>query len=363
MTLFQQQTIFELPLSKDYVRHWGPVEAVRELVQNSLDSESPFEWWINIETGSVTLTSKHSRLPPESLLLGHTTKAEDPATIGKFGEGYKIALLVLHRNGVQVRILNQEYEWVPEFRPNKMYNGAELLCVVQTKLPKRNEGLTFEVKGLSGDDLLRIIDGCLHFQRDLGPTYETPQGRILPERPGKLYVGGLYICETGLTHGYDVKPEHIKLERDRQTVSDWDLKLLTAKMWFDAGPDFLRQVAEMIEAGVSDLQYAEFSTPAIVKEALWDLWKERHPGAVAVKSQEELQRLVDSGMTKVVVVNSTVHTILNSTQQYRERAVVQVDTPRQVLDKWFTANHRRILPGAAETFLKILEQSNKWRLK
>lgn len=41
-----QSKSYELPLARDYVRHWGVTEAVRELLQNMLDSESPNEFSI-----------------------------------------------------------------------------------------------------------------------------------------------------------------------------------------------------------------------------------------------------------------------------------------------------------------------------
>lgn len=36
--------IYPLSLTKDYVSRWGMVEAVRELIQNSLDSSAPFKY-------------------------------------------------------------------------------------------------------------------------------------------------------------------------------------------------------------------------------------------------------------------------------------------------------------------------------
>ena len=58
---------------------------------------------------------------------------------------------------------------------------------------------------------------------------------MLMSKHGKLYVGGLYICSTNMKYGYDVEPKHINLERDRQTVSNWDLQDITTKIWFDTG--------------------------------------------------------------------------------------------------------------------------------
>lgn len=101
------QSKFELSISTGYVPDWGIVEAFRELYQNAIDNETinpenkaSFSFVQEDEkTGTVRITNKTSVLTKESLLLGSTTKANDENTIGKHGEGYKIAFMVLLRNG------------------------------------------------------------------------------------------------------------------------------------------------------------------------------------------------------------------------------------------------------------------------
>ena len=77
--------VYELPISIDYVQHWGMAEAIREIIQNALDSESPFAY--TLEDNTLTISSSHARLEPTSLLLGSTTKADNKEAIGSFGEG------------------------------------------------------------------------------------------------------------------------------------------------------------------------------------------------------------------------------------------------------------------------------------
>ena len=96
---------YELSLVKTYVSRWGMAEAVRELIQNALDSESPFIYEFEREADglwALRLTSEFTVLTPQTLLLGTTSKAEAEDAIGSFGEGYKIAFLVLTRAGYDV---------------------------------------------------------------------------------------------------------------------------------------------------------------------------------------------------------------------------------------------------------------------
>ena len=69
---------FALSLTRNYVSRWGAVEAIRELIQNALDSESPFVYEF-IESGEglgLKLNSEFTVLTPQTLLLGATSKAE-----------------------------------------------------------------------------------------------------------------------------------------------------------------------------------------------------------------------------------------------------------------------------------------------
>ena len=49
----------------------------------------------------------------DKLVLGETTKYDNENQIGKYGEGLKLALLVLVRNGHQLEIKTQEQIWTP----------------------------------------------------------------------------------------------------------------------------------------------------------------------------------------------------------------------------------------------------------
>lgn len=94
---------YELAISTGYVPDWGIVEAFRELFQNALDNqitnpENTMGWGYDTNTEVLTVSNKTSKLTVDSLLLGSGTKTNDKNTIGKHGEGYKIAFMVLLRN-------------------------------------------------------------------------------------------------------------------------------------------------------------------------------------------------------------------------------------------------------------------------
>lgn len=359
VTRLISEHVYELPLAKDYCKRWGLPEAVREVVQNAIDSQSPFEYELDEQAGRLRVTSRHSTLEPRTLLLGTTSKADDKDAIGSFGEGYKIAMLVLARGGYGVTIHNGDVEWRPEFRFSRRY-GAEILCIVETAAPARSEGLTFEIEGLGQGDGQRVRATCLQMQPDVGQVIEVPQGRILLERPGKLYVGGLYVCETTLKHGYDAKPAEIRLERDRQTVSSFDLAWLAKDMWFASGR--WDEVARMIEAGVPDLEYAQHGTHELVKEACYRLFVEIHPGKVAARNQAELDAMVKEGLQRVVIVREGFHSIVSGYPHYTQRyASARVKSPAELLTAWLEAHKFHIHHDAKRDMLELIERASAWR--
>ena len=359
MSIFKSSKTYELPLSKDYVRHWGMSEAVRELIQNGLDSDSPFEWETREEDQTLVIRSRFAKLEPKTLLLGHTTKA-DSDKIGSFGEGYKIALLVLTRCGYEVQVRNGDRLWRPKFMYSHTFE-SDVLCIEDSAAPSRTEGVEFVVTGLTPSEFVEIRNQCLHMQNDIGETLTVSSGRILRARPGKLYVGGLYVCDTKLAFGYDVKPEFMRLERDRKTVDSFDLLFLTKQMWFET--ERWDEIAELIGDKVEDLKYAEYGTPQMVKEACYRPFKARHPGAVVARDQDELNSLVKRGMTKVII-SEAYYPYIVSTAGYRIEAVAPQKPPADVLKEWLSANKREMRSASIEAFKKqLLVQAVEWRLK
>jgi hypothetical protein len=350
---------YELSLNKNYVQHWGLAEAVRELIQNAIDSESPFVYEFEREDGEIILIlkSEFTTLSPQTLLLGSTSKAGNTDKIGSFGEGYKIALLVLTRLGNKVKIANGEKLWQPAFQYNSKF-GEDLLVIKESSLPYKHQGLTFEIHGLTDNDVDAIVESCLLMQNHVGAIKQTQYGDILLDKPGMLYVGGLFICETELKYGYNLKPDQIKLERDRQTVSSFDLQFITKNMWIETGE--YDRLAELIEEETPDTVYVEYGSTEMVREACYKLFRSKNPGAIAVKSQAELEELVDKGMT-TVVVGSSYHSQIVNSKSYKEENPIKIESVEDRLHRFLRENRSKMQSAAIVNFKKLITESKRWR--
>ncbi|TMM27587.1 MAG: hypothetical protein E6F99_30910, partial [Actinobacteria bacterium] len=82
------------PISPDYVKSWTPVRALCELIANALDEDrdATVAW----ADGALTIADDGPGIPEEGLILGYSTKTGQQ--IGQFGEGKKLACLVLARS-------------------------------------------------------------------------------------------------------------------------------------------------------------------------------------------------------------------------------------------------------------------------
>lgn len=232
----KQETI-ELSISKNYVSNWGFWEAMREIIQNAIDSESDgHKAFINLANNGTDLmiSNEDVILPINSLVLGNSDKGT--THIGKFGEGYKLALVVLLRLGYSVTILSGKNQWIPSFQYSSKFD-TEVLCItiMENANPYLNTSdTTFIIHGLTESDLDLLKDNCLLVRRCLGlpvgKTIECEYGLILTDEhfAGKFYVEGLFIQDdTSFKFGYSFKNEYVDLDRDRRAINYYDLLELT----------------------------------------------------------------------------------------------------------------------------------------
>lgn len=353
--------VYELSLSQGYVSQWGVVEAVRELLQNAIDSDSPFEF--NFSGTTLSIHSKSSGLSPRTLLLGTSSKSDDDSKIGQFGEGYKLALLVLLRSGYPVKIFNGQVMWVPKFRYSKTYD-ADMLVVVEQRLKKTYQGLTFVVEGLSEADQSAIKASCLQMQDYVPPIFECEHGSILPlDYAGKLYVNGLYVCNTGFRYGYNLHPSVVKLERDRQTVSVFDLAFIVKDLWLMSGEDDI--IYDMLQRKAMDVKYVNYAggsakTRLAGYSAL--AFREQYPQAVAVSNQEEREEAEQQGL-QAVMVEPEIRTLIMYHPVYTAPIsnVPKPKTPYEILSEFITQYRVEMSENSVIAFGEILDKAHSWK--
>lgn len=351
---------YALPLAVDYVGHWGVVEAVRELLQNAIDSDSPFDCSFDEIAGTLAISSRDSKLEPKSLLLGTTTKRNDGSKIGSFGEGYKLALLVLTRNDKPVSLLNDGATWIPRISHSEEFDCKQLFIDV-LDFESASQGLTFVISNLTGKNIDAIKDSCLLLSPFDGETIAGEAGDILVDLPGKLYVNGLFVCTTKLKHSYNFKPQYLQLERDRQTVSDFDLKWQTGQLWAKADSD--KELAEMISSGAGDVSYTTHTSNVNddVKNLCFNSFMSRNPNSVVAKDQKHKSSLEVQGYSHVVIaVSESEYNAVSESPLYQAKGLVIVAKPKELLKAYLTKNKQYMRRHAIVATKQLIAAAGSW---
>ncbi len=121
-------------ISPEYVKGWEIEEAIREIVQNYLDSRKEFDCdgYVKWEDGLATVKDYGPGLELRHLVMGISEKGED--SIGQFGEGLKLALLVFAREGREIEIWSNGKRITPEIRYNESFE-TDLISLSIEELP------------------------------------------------------------------------------------------------------------------------------------------------------------------------------------------------------------------------------------
>ena len=222
--------IYELPIARNYVHNWGIEEAIREIMQNAIDSETDGNSLsVNYSAGKLDIENSGCTLDISQLVLGNSGKSDDKY-IGTYGEGFKLALVVLLRNGIDVVIKTNGQRWQPEFRRSRKFK-VDTLHVDVYEEGCNEDSILFSLSGLDFDTFeairnknLAMLEAMGH---SIGKTVSSDYGDILLDKKykGMMFVNGLFIqTDSSFQYGYNFKSECIKLDRDRKAINYYKLR-------------------------------------------------------------------------------------------------------------------------------------------
>lgn len=346
----------ELTITSDYVKNWGVADAVRELFQNAIDQEkagSDNKMTFSYDgLHDLTISNKSSVLTTDTLLLGSTSKEDAPDLIGQFGEGYKIATLVLLRMGKTVTFYNYGARevWKPKMVKSRRFNGASILTFfvsshVWTKVPDDN--LTIVVESISPTEYDEIRQQNLHLQEGYD-KFGCEYGEILTDEDhrGKIFVGGLYVCtEEKFCYGYNFLPKYLQLNRDRKFMGAYSLRYLTSKAILStSNTDVITKSLEFVDAEsiplVADYSWDNVIPISTANIAYSAFTTQYGVNAIPVKSQEEYDNVTKTyHNARPVVVSAAKSCIIKAADTYMIRAkpieVVKQFKIKGALEAWY----------------------------
>lgn len=370
---------FELSISTSYVPDWGIIEAFRELFQNALDNQTTnpnnkMSWDYDGET--VTISNKTSKLSVESLLLGNGTKHDDERTIGKHGEGYKIAFMVLLRNNKKIKVYNYGAKEIWEVRlvNSKRYNGQQIPTVfvekeaIWKKAPSSD--LTIEVSGVSIEEYNAIKEKNLHLRTDTITKFKVAgKGDIIldEKEKGNIYVNGLFVCNQSLRYGYDFNPSVLSLDRDRRMVDSFNLQWQTSILWNEAAikDEELKKIAvTLVNNESNDTYYVRSTTgycnndKTLLDAVATEFYTEYGDNAVPVIDNIEYKLAEQSENIKPIIVSERKADIIKRSSVVKEHEELKIVSLQQRFRDFIEKIESKLSDEELKELQDLVEQVN-----
>lgn len=222
---------YEITISPNYVSNWGINEAIREILQNAIDADkNGYKKSIYYSGDTLYINNEGISLSAKDLILGCSSKSDQDGMIGKYGEGFKLALVVLLRKGMNVYVDNNDKLWSPSFKVSEQF-GTQVLNIEEND-NGRGEGLTFVISPVDQQLYNSLLNYFPCIDESFGNVVNCDNGQILLDKQfkGKMYVEGLYIqTDDNFQYGYNFNSDVVELDRDRKAINYYELRALTAQ--------------------------------------------------------------------------------------------------------------------------------------
>jgi hypothetical protein len=324
------------PISPDYVKSWTPVRAVCELIANALDEDPVAQ--VSWADGVLTISDTGPGIPEEGLILGYSTKTVQQ--IGQFGEGKKLAALVLARSPHigAVRCETVGYGFTPSVEarrllggmiPSRSAHGTEVL-VYHLYRTDRARGTVFTVE--CPHDLAAEAIGRFRALTEPGYTPSAAPGTcVLDGEPGRVWIGGVLVSTMpDLLASYDLPLDDKALQnRDRTVIEAGALRTaVRAILANSADPQVINRFATHVLAGGSLREPEQFFTTVTHPRAraAWRGWAHAHLPAdtyyTAIRDREAALDLADRGYTEITARGLSEH------QKYALMGLLGVEVAR-----------------------------------
>lgn len=338
-------------MTPDYRKEWGTIEAVRELVQNCLDNFTiRQDSHYTINAGSIVIATDEYILPMHVFALGATTKTEKD--IGGFGEGMKLAMMILARLNLKPQISFGFTIATPCFEPDEVL-GCDVFKIHFVEHDVHYPGTMFSFE--FPDDQLELLKKRVTVFSDT-PLPRPVSVNVLAERPGEMFVNGLYICEDShFRYGYNYAPHMIELGCDRQIANTFGMAWETSRYWADnISTSNAQEVLNMMTENTMDVSDIHHHISTANATKITKAFNEKF-GDVTIKP---MGSNLGYGMT---VGGPLYSTMKKSGYTKVANQWAEPNTPYSQLEEFLVKEKKHMRRHALVAFNKVLETSKGWK--
>jgi hypothetical protein len=294
------------PISSKYLSHWSIYDAIREFIQNALDSdyllkEKTLLITYDYESQVLKIINK-GILTKNTLLLGTGSKSENKELIGNYGEGYKLGALVLTRNKKEVKINSGDgILYLPSVFFDEDFQ-EEIFGIDELPLIKESDAkIEITIINITKDEYEEIINKCLYFQTYDKIEFEDDEILTDNKYKGCIFVKGLYVCTiNNLEYGYNFTPGHITLNRDRNIASNFEVTWRSSNIWNNYANTVVEDevkfapFVDLLEKDAIDIQYSD-AVYEKVRDQVYLLFRQKYGNNIPISSEEDAHKYTSYG--------------------------------------------------------------------
>jgi len=354
------------PIDVNYCKEWTIKDAIREILSNALDTDTPVR--ISHDGKAARIADSGVGITKKDFIFGGSKK--DESQIGQFGEGLKIASLVLARNNRQVKIDTAHCTYTATLEENAEF-GATLFAIHFKKTPKKfGTTISFDC---SAEELEEAKALFLAFRKK-EILAENNFLDIFKNEPGQIFVNGLYTTTVlQAVFGYNVKDKTMVNTRDRNSVDVIKLgNLITEFLENTEKPKHQKLVETFLTSWKTSphaLEYRQF-----VSSATFDKWSgeikalfkksciesfEPEHNLIAKQAGFDVLYRLPKVVADILLFTKAVPTAEKIAQKYKNKGIVLEDKivypiAEQYGSSWSIIDGmREILANALDTKTKV----------
>lgn len=251
------------PISKNYIENWTYLDAGREILANASDAART-KTTIKYENGQCIVEDDGEGIQKKNFVIGNSQKTDEQ--IGTFGEGIKMAALVMARDDRDMYIETVGYTYKPILEDSKEF-GTEVFSI-KYKKNKRKKG-TRIIFNATEEETNNIRNLFIMFREDI---IKKDYGKIevITNEHSNIYVNGLKSASLETIYSYNIKEKSLVNTRDRNHIDDSKLSVVLSDLYNKTTDKEL--ISDFI-TNWRDNPYSYEYKLVIIPENL-DLWKE-----------------------------------------------------------------------------------------
>lgn len=315
------------PVTSDFACNWSISNAIQELIANAIDTGTKTN--ISAKDGLVTISDKGDGLSKRNLLFDGSGKSKEQ--IGQFGEGLKMASLVLARNNRDFKVVTKGFEYTAKIERDKEFNADVLVIYLNKNKKKIGTDITFKGTEI---EIENVKKNFLMFNKKFKELDEN-----IYSEGGYLFVNGVFIQRIDSIFSYNIKDIKDIVTRDRRNVDIEKVKPIISNLLSNA------KNKKLIESFIINKQYEKLEhqltiNPSSLVKNVWKQVVEKVYNKCCFATGSDYDGVArDKGFTLLFNLSNALMNLLTSFGiQYSDRIVTLKGDEKDIKKKFDPKN-------------------------